>query len=98
MILLASLTITNTNYVFAEDLRNLSLHKIDPELLDLIQRDEVREVAIMLRNPDYNELYAIKYFKEIEEVKKTLKSYSYVTQSDVKQLVLDLGGEVINSF
>ncbi|MEM2039879.1 MAG: S8 family serine peptidase [Zestosphaera sp.] len=96
MLLFASLP--TINYVLAEDSEELFLHKIDPELLDLIRRDEVREVVIMLKNLDYGKLQTIKYFKGVEEVRKTLKSYSYVTQSDVKQLVLSLGGEILSNF
>jgi subtilisin family serine protease len=96
VLILASLPVVN--YVFADVSGDLSLHKIDPELLNLIQSDEVREVVIMLKNPDYGDLQMIKYLKGVEEVKKTLKSYSYVTQGDVKQLVQSLGGEVLNNF
>lgn len=95
---LFSLIISVLNPTLFSTEEGLNLYKIAPELLESIQRDEIREVVIILRDPDYDYLKTMKFQRGIEEVKRFLKSHAYMTQSNIKELISSLGGSVLNDF
>ena len=75
-----------------------SMYKIDHELRNLIGKGENVEVVIILKNLEYSDLLGIKLREGPDAVRKALKSHAYTTRDVVKQYIVSLGGEVLNSF